>query len=216
MGVWDSAIQRASDSRAMPCLPEAISPLNQWRWDSESSELNGPFESAQPLLQLSDVDAFELRGRVARSCVGELLMDPPVVAWPADRPSGAQEVDEEEGHGAEEDADRDVDHPVIGKGLGRRSDARRGRSATGGVLRAHVIALVDAQPCLCRVDDSDQLMPVEQLGGLLGAVLVGLWPAWKPEPAKNEVDGTKAPRVLVGPRVASVGIDAADDRKPSA
>ncbi len=39
MGVRDSAIQRASDSRAMPCRPEAISPLNQCRWDSESSAL---------------------------------------------------------------------------------------------------------------------------------------------------------------------------------
>ena len=31
-------------------------------------------------------------------------MDAPVVPWPADGPSGAQEVDEEEGHGAEEEA----------------------------------------------------------------------------------------------------------------
>ena len=112
-------------------------------------------------------------------------------------------------------ADGDVDHPVVGKRLRRRRDARRGRSAAGGDFRAHVIALVDAQPFLCRVHDSDQLVPVEQLGGLLGAVLVGVLARLETRAGEERGGGTETPRVLVRPRVAAVGVDAADDREPS-
>ena len=86
----------------------------------------GAFQPTQALLQLSDIDTLELRGGVARGGVREILMDAPVVPWPADRPSGAQEVDEEQGHEPKEDGDGDIDHPVIGAGLGRRGDTRRG------------------------------------------------------------------------------------------
>ena len=120
-------------------------------------------------------------------------MDAPVVPWPADRPSGAQEVDEEQGHEPKEDGDGDIDHPVIGAGLGRRGDTRRGRSIGSGARGADVVALVDAQPLLCRVDDSDQLVPVEQLGGLFGAVLVGVLARLEARPGEERGVGTKLP-----------------------
>ena len=127
--------------------------------------------------------------------------------------SGAQEVDEEQGHEAKENGHRYIDHPVSGARLGRWSDTRRGRSTGAGAGGADVVALVDAQPLLGRVDDSDQLVPVEQLGGLLGAVLVGVLARLEARPGEERGVGTKAPCVLVRPRVTPVRIDAADNRK---
>ena len=84
-------------------------------------------------------------------------MDAPVAARAADWPSRTQEVDEEDCHGAEDNGHGNIDHPVIGEGLRRRRDARRGRSAAGADPRAHVVAPVDAQPLLRRVHDPDQI-----------------------------------------------------------